>query len=147
MTKKPYIIILLILVLFGCTSNEVQKEADEFGSLWKQEENKVEIRVDNEYLNMGQYIFLENKIGNAKLDIPENWQVEKCEFNEQFFEIHMEDGYLRFLRTGIGKLSFDILEKSPNVGSLPDLELEAIWLKYVVQERNEKLHTTKHKAH
>ncbi len=91
----------------------------------------LSIEVDNIYLQIGQYICIQSKRSMSKIDIPEHWKVSKVQEVDGDLIIELKGGFkLSVDSSKRGDLDFEILEKGPGVGALPDDVLEKIWRKY-----------------
>jgi len=110
---------------------ELETDDDEVGGIWRPESMVAEIRRDDEFLKIGQYLYLEQSATSeeedevsVKLEIPENWDVTSVKVEGECVVLTISPGKIyRLSRENHGALSFAILDR----GDSPDTFLESIW--------------------
>jgi len=107
--------------------------SDEF--VWATEDITASIRRDDEFLKIGQYLYLKQDLSseetgwlNMKINIPEHWQVQNILVGNGLVRLETaSSGSLSLTRDNVGKLSFDILDGGDN---MPDDVLQSIWVRH-----------------
>ena len=107
--------------------------SDEF--VWATEDITASIRRDDEFLKIGQYLYLKQDLSseetgwlNMKINIPEHWQVQNILVGNGLVRLETaSSGSFSLTRDNVGKLSFDILDGGDNK---PDDVLQSIWVRH-----------------
>ena len=105
--------------------------------IWRTESISAEVRRDDKFLKMGQYLHLQQKLRNAeqgwtmmKIDLPERWTVEQVHVSDGKVSVRTKRGTVYVLtKDNVGKMDFEILDG----GMKSDDALEKIWKKHALQ--------------
>ena len=115
---------------FSATENE-----DSVAFVWRTDAMTASIRRDDEFLKLGQYLYLEQNLStdefgwiNMKINIPENWKVQDVEVGDGQVRLETDSsGSFGLTRENVGKLSFEILDGGDEQSN--DY-LQSIWTKH-----------------
>ena len=96
------------------------------------------ITRDDQYTGMGQYLHLEQKIGEdttgwtaSKFDVPESWAVRRVAVEDsRIVVVTQEQGNFAIDRDNFSPLFFDILDG----GEKTDTALNEIWRRHALDE-------------
>ncbi len=111
---------------------EERGPVDENEFVWRTDWMTAEIRRDDEFLDIGQYLHLmqhlppgETGWTGKKLNIPESWSVRSVEVADGSVTIRTADGrFFRLTRDNVGELGASLLNAQE------DEELERLWSKH-----------------
>ncbi len=107
------------------------------GILWRPKSISVTIKRDDKFLKVGQYVFLEQKLQKGepgswlqKVDIPEDWRVQKAVVENGLVVIRLADGQVFHLGpSNVGTLNFAILDG----GDKTDQMLQRLWAEHATK--------------
>ena len=118
----------------SCSKDDNIQSDNDAKFVWRPDSISYSIETDTLYLKIGKYLQLnqilkKNESGwtQLKIDIPENWEVDKINFNENELILYLENGIQYYLSPiNVGELNFEILSnKNKN-----DSELTEIWNRF-----------------
>ena len=104
------------------------------GYLWRPKSIAASIERDDQYLNLGQYLHLTQKLVDgetgwtmSKMDLPEKWKIQNLRIEDDEIRFEVEDGPSFYLsRANTPKLDFALLSlKHPT-----DEKIEKLWIKH-----------------
>ena len=123
-----------LLVILMCFAGLISCRSTEF--IWRTESITAEVRRDDEFLKLGQYLHLEQKLRDneqgwtmMKIDLPEHWTVEQITVSNGEVRVWTKGG-TNFVLTkdNVTKMDFEIHDG----GKKSDGLLETIWRKHAL---------------
>ena len=128
----------LIALAANCNSQEKTR------ILWRPDSIFYAIEKDDQYLKIGQYLQLNQKLksgesgwAESRIDLPDSWSIPFVKFN-QVGELLLQtkEGTTYFLSPiNFGQIRFEILDK----GKKTEGELISIWNKLAKKEKNSRI--------
>jgi hypothetical protein len=108
--------------------------ASNSGYLWLAKSITASIERDDQYLNLGQYLHLTQKLQDgetgwtmSKMDLPEKWKIQNLRIEDDEIRFEVENGLSFFLsRTNTPKLDFALLSLKDST----DEKIEQLWIKH-----------------
>ena len=105
--------------------------------LWRTESITAEVRRDDKFLKMGQYLHLQQKLQKGeggwtmmKIDLPEHWTLEQVSVGDGKVSVRTKGGALYVLtKDNVDKMDFEILDG----GNKSNDALEKIWKMHALQ--------------
>ena len=122
----------------GLVDEDQIADSEDEGSvafIWRTEAITASIRRDDEFLRIGQYLYLEqdpspDETGwlSMKINIPEHWQVQSVLVGDGLVRLETESsGSFCLTRENVGKLSYEILDGGDDKS---DDDLQSIWMRH-----------------
>jgi hypothetical protein len=104
------------------------------GYLWRATSITASVERDDQYLNLGQYLHLTQKLDvgetgwtMSKMDLPEKWKIQNLRVQGDEIRFEVQDGFSFYLSgTNAPKLDFALL----SLKGSPDERIEELWIRY-----------------